>query len=68
MIKIIVKCAKCGEVTLFDGDKDATLEIDFVRYVWSFLCPQCRGLNEMSVQPSKKDLAQRQPLPGIRVM
>jgi len=68
MIKHIVKCAKCGEVTLFEGDVNATIEYDFRRYVISFVCPECKGLNEMHVEPSKKDLAQRQPLPGIRVM
>jgi len=67
-MKTIVKCSQCGEVTLAEGDHDVTIEIDFRRYVISFVCPNCKGFNEMHVEPSKKDRAKSQPLPGIRVM
>ena len=66
-MKTIVKCSNCSEVTLAEGDHDITIEIDFRRYVISYMCPVCRKLNEMHVEPSKHDLAKRQPLPGIRV-
>jgi len=65
-MRTIVKCSSCGDVNL--GADDVTVEIDFTRYVISYVCPSCKTLNEMHVQPSKKDLAQRQPLPGTRMM
>ena len=60
-----LRCRCCGFVSISRAD-DVSLEIDFADKVIRYICPQCKGKNEIDLQ-SAKDRQKVAPLPKMRM-
>ena len=63
---IACKCRGCGKIYM-QQDDELTLEFDFLYEKITFVCPNCKILNELSFE-SLRERNKKQPLPPIGIM
>lgn len=66
MIKVVLKCAKCGKTTL-GSENQGEFELDFMSQTISFFCPKCNHANYLNLGKIQSEIKRQTKLPGIGI-